>query len=59
METNIICPNCKTDLNSYKCENTCNFCDTIYCISCNEPFYIENYISYKGHKNNCYIKSKL
>ncbi len=55
MEANIICPKCNTDMNSYKCEHICNYCDTIYCLSCNEPFYIINLISYKGHRKNCYI----
>jgi hypothetical protein len=58
METNIICPHCNTDMNSYKCEHTCNYCDTIYCLSCNEPFYNNNKgYYYKGHKKNCYIKN--
>ena len=65
MDTNIICPNCNTDMNSFKCEQSCNYCDTIYCLSCHKPFYIININNqgyYKGHKNNCYdikIKSKL
>ncbi len=61
MDINIFCPNCNTDLNSYKCEHTCNFCDTIYCLTCSKPFHIINDISHKGHKKNCYnnIKSKL
>ncbi len=59
METNIICPNCITDMNSYKCEYTCNYCDTIYCLLCNEPFYIINFVSYKGHRKMCYINNKL
>ena len=63
METEIICPNCNTDMNNYKCEQLCNYCDTIYCLSCQKPFYIiNNQGYYKGHKNNCYdikIKSKL
>jgi hypothetical protein len=53
METDIICPNCFTNLNSYKCEHTCDYCDTIYCLLCNEPFYNNN----KGHKKSCYIKN--
>ncbi len=44
METNIICPNCDSDLTSYKCEHTCNYCDTIFCLICNKPFHIINYI---------------
>ena len=61
METNIICPNCITNMNDYKCEHTCNYCDTIYCLSCHEPFYYNNQ-GYnqgynKGHKKSCYIKN--
>jgi hypothetical protein len=62
METNIVCPHCNTDMNNYKCEYNCSYCNTIYCLSCREPFYIEKNISYKGHQQNCYInniKSKL
>ena len=59
MEANIECPYCSTDINSYKCENNCNYCNTIYCLTCNKPFYIENFISYKGHNKSCFIKSKL
>lgn len=62
METDIICPNCFTDMNSYKCEHTCNYCDTIYCLSCCEPFYIINFDNqcyYKGHKKNCYKNNIL
>ena len=65
METDIICPHCYTDMNSYKCEHICNYCDTIYCLSCNEPFHIINFNNQgynKGHKKNCYnikLKSKL
>ena len=59
MENNIICPYCNTNMNSYKCEHNCNYCDTIYCLSCHEPFYIiNNQVYYKGHKKNCYIKIK-
>jgi hypothetical protein len=58
MEANIVCPFCLTEQNSYKCENICNYCTTIYCIICNEPFHIINNICIKGH-NKCYIKSKI
>ncbi len=54
MEANIICPYCKTDMNSYKCEYNCTYCNTIYCLSCNEPFHIINLITYKGHYKSCY-----
>lgn len=59
MDTNIYCPYCKTDMNSYKCENTCNYCDTIYCLVCKKPFHIINNISYRDHKENCYTKRLL
>ncbi len=57
METEIICPHCYTDMNNYKCEHTCNFCDTIFCLLCSKPFYIINFICHEGHKKNCYIKN--
>jgi hypothetical protein len=62
METEIICPHCNTDMNSYKCEHTCDFCDTIYCLSCNKPFHIidNNTLGCnKGHKKNCYNKNNI
>ncbi len=75
MEEEIICPTCSTNQNNYKCEYSCNYCNTMYCISCNQPFHIINYNYIKGHYNNChynnchynnchynnchYIKSKL
>ena len=62
MDVNIICPYCYTDLNSYKCEHTCDFCDTIYCLSCSKPFHIidKNTLGcYKGHKKNCYKNNIL
>ncbi len=57
MEENIICPSCNKDMNKYKCEYNCNYCDTIYCLSCHEPFYIIHNKCNKGHKKNCYIKN--
>jgi hypothetical protein len=65
METNIICPNCNTDQNSFKCEINCTYCNTYYCLVCHEPFYIENFNIIRGHMKDCYImninnlKSKL
>lgn len=63
MESNIICPHCNTDQNSYKCEINCTYCNTFFCLVCHEPFYIINNISIKGHNKTCYIinniKSKL
>ena len=59
MEETIICPYCYIDQNSYKCEINCVYCNTLYCLICNKPFYIINNISNKGHFKNCYITSKL
>ena len=56
MEESILCPYCYTDQNNYKCEKTCHSCNTMYCIICNEPFYIINYQIIKGHLNSCYKK---
>ncbi len=61
MEEIIKCPHCSTDQNNYKCEYTCNYCNTSYCIICKEPFYIANYQTIKGHYkfcNNNYYKAK-
>ncbi len=59
MEQNIICPHCNKNINDYKCEYTCNYCNTIYCLSCKKEFHIINNITNKDHYNKCYINSKL
>jgi hypothetical protein len=58
MEEVIICPYCLTDQNNYKCEKTCNKCNTTYCIQCNEPFHIINFKIIKGHYELCYYNYK-
>ncbi len=59
MKENIICPYCNTDMNKYKCEYKCNDCDTIFCLICNNPFFVINSISHQGHRISCYLKLKL
>jgi len=57
MGTNIICPNCSTDQNSFKCEINCTYCNTYYCLVCHEPFYIINNNIIRGHLKECYINN--